>query len=241
MRSELSDGAVMGGLTAVPGSVDEAITSRISARAFLPDPVPRQTVEHILGVASRAPSGTNMQPWQVHVVTGRARRSLVDAIMQVRLSGAEMPPREYKYYPDAFPEPYLGRRRAVGWALYGLLGIERGEKERMFEQQSRNFAFFDAPVGLIFTIDKRLELGSWLDYGMFIQNVMIAARAQGLHTCPQAAFCNYHEVIRKELGFSEQQALVCGMSLGHADPAAPENSLISERASVAEFATFIED
>lgn len=225
----------------LPASIDEAITSRRSIRAFQSKPVPRETVEHILEVASRAPSGTNMQPWLVYVVTGAAKQALTNAILDARENDPEAQVREYNYYPKEFFEPYLSRRRKVGWDLYRLLGIERGEKERMSRQQARNFSFFDAPVGLIFTIDRRLEIGSWLDYGMFIQNVMIAARAQGLHTCPQAAFCPYHRVIRQQLDIAETEAVVCGMSVGYQDPTAVENGLVATRVPVSEFARFVDN
>ena len=225
----------------LPDSTDAALTSRRSVRGFLPTPVPRATIEHLLEVASRAPSGTNMQPWRVYVVTGTAKEALTAAILAARGGPDDNQTREYKYYPDKFFEPYLARRRKVGWDLYGLLGISRGETERMRRQHSRNFEFFGAPVGLIFTIDERLEIGSWLDYGMFIQSVSIAARAQGLHSCPQAAFCSYHAIIRDQLGVPEGETVVCGMSIGYLDPDLPENRLRTERATVGEFATFLGD
>jgi len=147
---------------------------------------------------------------------------------------------EYAYYPNEWRSPYIDRRRKVGWDLYGLLGIAKTDKARMQHQHGRNFIFFDAPVGLFFTIDRVMQQGSWLDYGMFLQNVMIAARARGLHTCPQAAFTQFHRVIAEALQLGEEQMLVCGMSLGFADPAAVENSLVTERAPVAEFTRFID-
>ena len=128
----------------------------------------------------------------------------------------------------------------MGWDLYGLLGIAKTDKARMQHQHGRNFIFFDAPVGLFFTIDRVMQQGSWLDYGMFLQNIMVAARARGLHTCPQAAFTQFHELIAEELQLNDGQMLVCGMSLGHADPAAVENGLVTERAPVAEFTRFID-
>jgi len=220
--------------------VDAAITTRHSMRAFLPTPVPREVVEEILRIASSAPSGTNTQPWQVHVLTGAARRRLSDRIGAIyddpdALAGHE---REYDYYPLEWTSPYLDRRRKVGWDLYGLLGIGKADKARMHQQHGRNFRFFDAPVGLIFTIDRVMQQGSWLDYGMFLQNLMVAARARGLHTCPQAAFTQFHRVIAEELALRPGQMVVCGMALGHADPAAVENTLVTERAPVSEFATF---
>ena len=221
--------------------VDAAITSRHSMRRFLPDAVPRDVLEDILRVASHAPSGTNTQPWQVHVLTGGARQRL-----SARIAAAYDDPaqeaqhtEEYAYYPRQWVSPYIDRRRKVGWDLYGLLGIKKGDKAAMHAQHRRNYLFFDAPVGLIFTIDRVMELGSWLDYGMFLQNVMVAARARGLDTCAQAAFCQFHRIIEEELGLGPQQQVVCGMSLGWADPASIENTLVTERVPAAEFARFL--
>ena len=217
-------------------AVDAAITSRRSARRFLDTPVARETVESLLAVASRAPSGTNMQPWKVTAVAGDAKRALEEAILAAYDSGEPGHESEVPYYPAAFPEPYRSRRRAVGWALYGLLGIARGEKEKMRAQQRRNYMFFDAPVGLIFTIDRVLEVGSWLDYGMFLQNIMVAARGRGLDTCPQMSFSRYHSIIRRVLELPGDERVICGMALGRADPAAPENRLRTEREPVSGFA-----
>jgi nitroreductase len=223
-------------------AVDAAITSRHSMRRFLPTPVPQQVIEDILRVASSAPSGTNTQPWKVTVLTGAAKDALCAAIgaafddPEERARHTE----EYAYYPTEWQSPYIERRRKVGWDLYGLLGIGKTDKLRMHEQHRRNYDFFDAPVGLIFTIDRLMRQGSWLDYGMFLQNVMVAARARGLHTCPQAAFTPFHRVIESQLGMPATEMLVCGMSLGHADPDAIENSLITEREPVASFTRFVE-
>lgn len=223
-------------------AVDAAIKTRHSLRAFLPTPVPRQTVEDILEVARWAPSGTNTQPWQVHVLTGAALKRVAGRIHAAYLDPAQNAAHreEYAYYPNEWRSPYIDRRRKVGWDLYGLLGIAKTDKARMQHQHGRNFVFFDAPVGLFFTIDRVMQQGSWLDYGMFLQNVMVAARARGLHTCPQAAFTQFHRLIAEELQLNDQQMLVCGMSLGFADPAAVENSLVTERAPVAEFTRFLE-
>lgn len=224
-------------------AVDAAIKTRHSLRAFLPTPVPRQTIEDILEVASWAPSGTNTQPWQVHVLTGAALKRISGRIQAAYLDPAQnaVHKEEYAYYPTEWRSPYIDRRRKVGWDLYGLLGIAKTDKARMQHQHGRNFIFFDAPVGLIFTIDRVMQQGSWLDYGMFLQNIMVAARARGLHTCPQAAFTQFHRLIAQELQLGDEQMLVCGMSMGHADPEAVENSLVTERAPVAEFTRFIED
>lgn len=221
--------------------VDEAITTRRSVRAFKPDPVPPEIVAQILEVAGRAPSGTNMQPWYVTVVTGNAKARLSAAIHEARGTEPKKHEQEYRYYPTDWREPYIGRRRKVGWDLYELLGIEKGDKARMFEQHGRNYDFFDAPVGMIFTIDRDLEIGSWLDFGMFLQNIMIAARGQGLDTCPQAAFAPYHAVIRDVLEVPAEQVVICGMSLGYADPDAPENRLVTERMGLDEYVRFLSD
>ena len=223
-------------------AVDAAITSRRSVRAFLPTPVPRATVEAILQVAARAPSGTNTQPWRVYVLTGAARERLSARLRAAYDDPAERArhTEEYAYYPTEWVSPYIDRRRKVGWDLYGLLGIARTDKAGMHAQHRRNYDFFGAPVGLMFTIDRVLRQGSWLDFGMFLQSVMIAARGRGLDTCPQAAFTQFHRIIVEHVGAAANEQLVCGMSLGHADPRAIENTLVTERESVARFARFIE-
>lgn len=223
-------------------AVDAAITSRRSLRAFLPTPVPRETIEQILAVAARAPSGTNTQPWKVTVLTGDAKTRLSAAIRAAYDDPAERAAHreEYDYYPTEWASPYIDRRRKVGWDLYGLLGIAKTDKLRMHAQHGRNYEFFDAPVGLIFTIDRVMKQGSWLDYGMFLQSIMVAARARGLDTCPQAAFTQWHRIIAAQLGLPPSEMVVCGMSLGHADPDAPENTLVTEREPVAGFTRFLD-
>ena len=222
-------------------AADAAITSRRSIRAFLPTPVPQADIEALLAVAARAPSGTNTQPWQVHVLMGAAKE-----VLSRDIRAAYDDPEErarhtepYAYYPTEWRSPYLDRRRKVGWDLYSLLGIGKADKARMHEQHARNYAFFGAPVGLIFTIDSVMQQGSWLDYGMFLQSLMVAARARGLDTCPQAAFTQFHRIIARHLGLRDDQSVVCGMSLGHADMGAPENTLHTEREPVSGFARFL--
>jgi len=218
-------------------SVEEAITGRQSIRAFLDKPVPRETIARILEIAGRAPSGSNIQPWKVWVLTGASRQRLVDDLTARHASGDEGK-REYNYYPVKWREPYIGRRRATGWGLYGLLGITREDKAGMSAQHRQNFTFFRAPVGLIFAMDRDMEPGSWLDAGMFIQSVMIAARGEGLETCPQAAFCQYHDVIREHLGISQSEIVLCGMALGYADPHAKINTFRTERIPLEDFVTW---
>jgi nitroreductase len=219
-------------------AVDEAIASRRSVRAFLPDPVDEEAIRAILTIAARAPSGTNMQPWRVYVTTGAVKQRISDAILNSGIRAEKAEWDEYKYYPDHFFEPYLTRRRANGFGLYSVLGIGRREVDRMRAQHDRNFVFFDAPVGMIFTIDRRLNQGSWIDYGMFLQNIMIAARARGLHTCPQAAFAPYHRQIRPVLDITDDEIVVCGMALGYEDTSRPEADFHTDRAPLEDWVTF---
>ena len=236
----------VGTAVADPASVDAAIESRFSCRAFLPRPVPRETIEHILAVARRAPSGTNCQPWKVYVLQGKSRDTLVekacalhDAIFANPALGAEYP-EEYDYYPEHWVPPYIDRRRENGWSLYGLLGIARGEKQKMHAQHQRNLRFFDAPVGFMFTVDRAMGRGSLVDYGAFLQSIMIGARAHGLHTCPQAAWLRFSRLALPHVGAGPDEMLVCGMSLGYADESARVNSFHTPRVPVEAFTHWLE-
>lgn len=223
-------------------AVDAAITSRRSIRAFLPQTVAREDITQILQVAARAPSGTNTQPWKVYVLQGERKQALSSAILAVYNDPeqARRHTEEYAYYPREWSSPFIERRRKVGWDLYALLGLTRDNKAGMAAQHGRNYEFFGAPVGLIFTIDRVMEQGSWLDYGMFLQSIMVAARARGLDTCPQAAFTQYHKIIGAQLGLPENEQVVCGIALGYSDTTKIENSLITDRMPVEEFVKFIE-
>lgn len=217
---------------------DEAIRTRRSVRAFKPDPVPRETVERILALAARSPSGTNIQPWKVRVVAGDKRLALSRAIQEaIDRDGSGTHKRDWNYYPASWREPFLSRRRKIGWDLYSLAGVKKGDFEGGERQRRRNFDFFDAPVGMIFTLDEDLEIGSWLDLGIFIGAVMIAARGEGLDTCPQAAFADYHAIIRPQLGIPDNEIVICGLALGHADDGAAVNRLVTERAPLEDWAT----
>ncbi len=220
-------------------TVFDAIRTRNSIRAFKSDLVPDQTIRELLELASRAPSGTNTQPWKVHVVRGAARDRLCDEIETAFLTDANYS-EEYAYAPTRWPEPYQSRRRANGWGLYGALGIAKGEKDRMKAQHARNFRFFDAPVGMFVTIERGLELGSWLDIGLFLQTLMLAARGFGLDTCAQQAFARYHEIIQKRLSIPAEEMVVCGVALGVADMGAPENSFVSEREPMDGYVRFVD-
>jgi nitroreductase len=221
-------------------AVDAAITSRRSVRAFLPTPVPRTTVEEILAVASRAPSGTNIQPWKVHVLAGEAKTELSRRVMAAfdEPDQAEKYTEPFPYYPAQWVSPYVDRRRKIGWDMYGLVGIAKGDTAAMRAQSARNYVFFDAPVGLIFTMDRMMRVGGYIDCAMFMENIMIAARGRGLDTCPQQAFSRFHAVIADTLGLPENEGVICGMALGHADPDAAINRLVTEREPVAGFASF---
>jgi nitroreductase len=224
-------------------TVDAAITSRRAVRAFLPTQVPRAMVEKILEVASRAPSGTNVQPWKVYVLAGEAKealsRKILDAFNDPEALSSHK--QEFENHPSEWVSPYIDRRRKVGLDMYGILGIRKGESERMHAQHGRNYKFFDAPVGLLFTMDRIMsQPSSWLDYGTFLQNVMVAARARGLHTCPQGAFQRFHRIILDHIDAPPGEALLCGMAMGYEDTSAPVNSLATERTPVAQFAKFID-
>jgi nitroreductase len=228
--------------------VDRALLTRRSVRGFLPTPIARAEIEAMLAAAARAPSGTNVQPWKVYVLEGAVKESLSrkvlaahdDEYARKQRGEPSLHVEEYFYYPRQWFEPYLARRRKLGWDLYGLLDIGKKDYDKMHAQHGRNYTFFGAPVGMIFTIDRRLEQGAWLDYGMFIENIMIAARGRGLDTCPQQAWAAYHRIIKDHLGLPDNEMVVCGMSLGMEDKSTVANQLKTERAPVSEFAVFIE-
>jgi len=219
-------------------AVARALTTRRSVRGFLATPVARATIEAILALAARAPSGTNCQPWKVYVCTGAVKAALSRELVAAHYANDGTHVEEYAYYPRHWREPYLARRRKLGWDLYGLLGIAKGDRAATARQHARNYEFFGAPVGLFFTLDRDMENGSWLDCGMFIQSVMIAARAFGLHTCPQAAFTPFHRIVRRHLDIPDSEILLCGMALGEIDAHERANELNTEREPVQVFARF---
>ena len=229
-----------------PNAVDAAINSRMSTRAFLPKAVPRATLEHLLALASRAPSGTNTQPWKVYVLQGDSKVSLADKVcaahdaIRANPALAAQYAEEYDYYPEKWVSPYIDRRRENGWGLYGLLGIGKGDKDKMHAQHQRNYRFFDAPVGLMFTLDRVMGRGSLVDYGMFMQNIMVAARGHGLHTCPQAAWNGFANIILPHIGAGADEMLVCGMALGYADESALVNTFRTPRVSAQDFTTWLD-
>lgn len=226
-------------------TVDDVIRARMSARAFTSEAPSRELIQHILQVASRAPSGTNTQPWKVYVLEGNMLAGLCEKVCDAYEAISQNPEladeykEAYSYYPEKWFSPYIDRRRENGWSLYGLLDIEKGEKEKMFLQHQRNFRFFDAPVGLFFTIHQDLGTGSILDYGMFLQNIMISAQSHGLASCPQAAWNKFSKIILPAIGASSEEMLVCGMALGYADQADKVNTFQTPRAEVGEFTSWL--
>lgn len=220
-------------------NLDDAIRHRKSTRAFLDKAVPRETVEQILELARWAPSGVNTQPWQVCVVQGEVKQRLGEAIIAARDSGQKENP-DYQYYPREWVSPYKERRKDCGLTMYQALGIGREDRDKQKAAWYRNYRFFDAPVGLLFLIDAQLEKGSWLDLGMFIQNVMLAARGQGLETCPQASLAEYPDIVRDQLALAADQLVVCGMALGYADPEQPVNQYRLDRLPVEAFTHWYE-
>lgn len=218
-------------------TVVDAITSRRSVRGFLPEPVSIDVINQILSTASYAPSGSNIQPWNVHVVMGEKRQELSRQLLDAHdRNVSEI--REYDYYPVQWRSPYIERRRQTGWGLYETLGIQKGDRVASSRQHGRNYLFFGAPVVLVFSIDKDLQQGSWLDYGMFLQNIMVAARAYGLHTCPQAALANYPGIVKSQLGIGDDQTVICGIALGYEDTGCAANRYRPERIGLDEFVTF---
>lgn len=215
----------------------DGIRDRASVRAFLDKPVTRETIESVLETARWAPSGTNTQPWSVAVVVGEKKQQLAEQIVAAFQDGYESAA-DYQYYPKQFAEPFQNRRVTCGMALYEALGIERSDRERRREQWVKNYRGFDAPVQLYIFIDGRMEKGSWVDVGMFIQNILLAARGHDLETCAQAAFADYAPIVRQALELPEHQKLVCGIAMGYADWDDPVNSYRTEREPVEGFTSW---
>lgn len=218
--------------------VSEAIRSRKSVRAFLPDPVPRAIIEAILRLAARAPSGGNLQPWRVHVLMGPARDELVRRVAEYRKKKPRGDPPEYHIYPPELTEPFVTRRFRIGEMMYATMGLPREDRRARLAFFTGNWQFFGAPAGLIVTMDRQMQQGQWADLGMFLQNVMLLARERGLHTCPQEAWAPYHVPLREYLAIPQNEMVFCSMAIGYADEKAAVNTLESERAPLEEFVTF---
>jgi nitroreductase len=216
--------------------VDSVIRSRKAVRVFRSDAVSQKDIIDILDVARTAPSNSNMQPWRVHVLRGRSKESLSEALVRAHVADLHPP---LQHVPDPMPEAYRPMQEEFGARYYGALGIDKADVAGRARATGRNFGFFGAPVGLIFTIDARLKKHSWLDYGLFLQTVMIAARARGLDTCPQVSFARYQTIIAEHLLLEPGFDVVCGMSLGYADHDSVVNRLAIPRETVERFTTFV--
>ncbi|PIE65564.1 MAG: nitroreductase [Desulfobacterales bacterium] len=220
-------------------NISEALTSRKSVRAFQDRDVEKEKIVKLLEAARYAPSGTNAQPWQVAVVQGEKRKKLTQA-MEAAFSGKGEGEMDYQYYPTQWKEPYKRRRVHCGAGLYKLLGIDRKDRESRMKQWVANYRAFDAPVIMFFFLDPIMKTGSFLDYGMFIQSVMLAAMDQGLATCPQAALAQFPELVKKELGYENDTILVCGLAMGYEDKDAVVNTYRTTREEVEVFTNFFD-
>lgn len=215
----------------------ETILKRKSTRAFLDKMVEPEKIQRILQLASHAPSGVNTQPWQVAVVTGEKKKQL-DLLLEEAFRAGKKSVMDYQYYPRHWKEPYKARRKSCGLKMYSALNISRDDKQRQLDQWAANYRAFDAPVVLFFFLDAIAEKGSFLDYGMFLQSLMLAAVDQGLATCPQAALAEYPYIVKKALGYDEDSVMICGIALGYEDADAAVNSYHTDREDYKNFTKF---
>ena len=221
--------------------VSEALKSRISTRAFLDKPVSEAALRNLIDLARWSPSGGNLQPWRVHVVTGSARDRLIATVQKAISENPFADESELAIYPPKLGEPWRTRRYEVGETLYEKLGIPREDKPARIKQLLRNFDFFGAPVGLFFSLDRQFDKGQWSHLGMFMQSLALAAAEKGLATCMQEAWAARAKTVSAFLGLEEHERLYCGMALGYADPSAKVNELRSSRVPVDDFTTFISE
>jgi nitroreductase len=231
--------APRGGGSEAGADVDGIMKGRFACRAFTNRAVPQRTITDILDVARFAPSGANIQPWRVYAASGTKKDEISCALLKAHEEARDQHTSEYQYYASELPEPYLSRRHQFGRLFYGSLDIQQSDMVGRARQTAKNYGFFGAPVGLIVTIDRRLAQGSWLDLGMFIQNVMISAGARGLQTCPQETFSKYHALLRNLLPIPPEEMVVCGMSIGFAEDDCLNKGSLMPKAAVEEFAQFI--
>ena len=220
-------------------NVSEALSTRKSTRAFLPKPIDRAIIDRILSAARHAPSGTNTQPWQVAVVTGDTKQQLCQELETAFRNQVDRK-MDYHYYPEDWVDPYKSRRKACGLQMYSTLKITREDKQRQLDQWAANYRAFDAPVMLLFFMDGIMQTGSFLDYGLFLQSVMLMAVEEGLATCPQAALGEYPAIVKAKLGYPDDSILMCGMALGYEDKEALVNSYRTPREEVETFTHYFD-
>ncbi|MDQ0142071.1 nitroreductase [Cupriavidus necator] len=213
--------------------VATVISSRRSVRAFKPEPLRRELVEEILGESATAPSGANIQPWRVYVVSGAVKDELANDLVAAYRAGTAPPP---AHFPEPLPDVFRTRLTDFGARYYASLGIDRHDTAARMHQTEKNFSFFGAPVGLIISIDRRLKPHSWIDIGLFAQNLMIAAKARGIDTCPQVSFAPFHELIAAHLQMPPDEVTAFGISMGYGDPRAKVNQTRMPRERVQDFA-----
>ena len=218
-------------------NVSQAIKQRQSIRAYTSKSVDEDIITSILETSKYAPSGVNTQPWQVCVVKGKTKNRLAEKMIEAfRTKKTE--PMDYQYYPTEWVSPYKDRRVETGSKLYQALEIKREDKEKRLLQWEANYKAFDAPVMLLFFIDEVLDTGSFLDYGMFLQNIMLLAEEHGLATCPQGALGEFPSIVKKELNIDSSKKLIGGMALGYKDETHPVNQYRTSRIELDEFCTF---
>lgn len=220
-------------------NINDAISQRHSTRAFINKKVSLEKINRILDIARHAPSGANTQPWQVAVVSGSSKKKLQQQIEQAFNDGVESHI-SYQYYPVIWTPIYKSRRRMCGLQLYSSLNIAKDDDKKRKAQWAANYRAFDAPVMLLFFIDPEMETGSFLDYGMFLQSVMLAAMEEGLATCPQAALAEYPNIVKQSLNYNADAKLICGMALGYEDLDANVNKYRTSREDVGNFTQYFD-
>lgn len=219
--------------------VDQIMIERRAKRGFLNTPVPTETVNEILNAARFAPSSSNTQPWRCYVLTGSARDRITSKAVEIFRAGPEKLAPEYPFFPQPLHDPFIGRFNQFRGQLGDAVGVPRSDKYGRLKDVERQFRFFEAPVGMIFTMDRKLEWASFICYGCFLQSLMLAAKARGLDTCAQQIWSLQHQLLREELGFPETDMVIAGMSLGWADDTLPENNMVNQKLAIEDFVEFV--
>lgn len=231
-------------LSTAAATVEDALLSRRSVRAYLPTPVPRAEIDRLLTLAARSASNSNSQPWHVHVLTGAAKCALTTALLHAHDHLGRVTQREYDYQPplDEWPEPFRTRRRRFGEHLYReALGVAACDAEGRVAHHRRNYDFFGAPVGIVLTASREPLAGALVDAGLFLQSLMLAARGAGLDTCPQASLIDFYPVLRERLHIPDDHLIVCGLALGYADHTHRINAMRTPREPLDTYTTFYDE